>query len=358
MRLLSRYLLWQWIRIFVLAAVGFPVVSVLMYLTDRLNRLLDRGLTSGTIALSGIYGLPQNMANMIPAAALFATVFTIGPLSRNSELTAAKAGGISFHRLVMPIFIAAIMAAVATFYISEFATETTARQLELEKERVARNQTTRYHFVFRADDGWVYSIANLDTQGKMMRGLVLERQGATTQYSSLAIAADSASWNDKTQRWTLMNGSSHFLGETKNPVTARFSTLELKSFDEKPRELLIEPKKPEEMRYAELGRYIDMLRRSGNDTKKLVVEKAIKLALPAACLVIALFGAPLAVSNPRAGAAMGIAISLGTTVAYLLMINLSKAVGASGVMDPVLAAWVPNLFFLVIALGLLWKVRT
>ena len=357
MRLLSRYLIWQWVRIFLLAAVGLPVVSVLMYLTDKLNRLLDRGLTSGTIVLSGIYGLPQNMATMIPAAALFATVFTISPLSRNSELTAAKAGGVSFHRLMMPLFFAAVMAAVATFFVSEFATETTARQLELEKERIARNQTTRYHFVFRADDGWVYSIANLDTQAKVMRGLVFERQGATAEYSNLAIAADSASWSEKTQRWTLLNGSSHFLGE-KNPVTIRFATLELRSFDEKPRELLIEPKKPEEMRYAELGRYIGMLKRSGNDTKKLMVEQAIKLALPAACLVIALFGAPLAVSNPRAGAAMGIAISLGTTVTYLLMINLSKAVGASGVMNPVLAAWVPNLFFLVIAMWLLWRVRT
>ena len=66
---------------------------------------------------------------------------------------------------------------------------------------------------------------------------------------------------------------------------------------ESPAELLIEPKAPDEMRYAELGRYIESLRRSGNEVDKIVVEQALKLALPATCLVIAIFGAPLAVTG-------------------------------------------------------------
>jgi hypothetical protein len=69
------------------------------------------------------------------------------------------------------------------------------------------------------------------------------------------------------------------------------------------------------------------------------VERAIKLAVPAACFVIVLFGAPLAMSAPRAGAAIGIAASLGTTVAYLMLINLTRAIGSSGLMNPTLAAW-------------------
>ena len=61
---------------------------------------------------------------------------------------------------------------------------------------------------------------------------------------------------------------------------------------------------------------------------------------------------------PRAGAAVGVAISLGTTVSYLMLINLTRAIGASGLMDPTLAAWVPNILFGLIALVLLVKVRT
>jgi lipopolysaccharide export system permease protein len=358
MRILSRYVLTQWLKIFLLAGIGLPVVSVLVYLTDKLNRLLDRGLTPGAIALSGVFALPWNVAQMLPAAALFATVFTVGPLSRHSELTAAKAGGVSFHRLMFPLFVAALLSAGATFWISEVATEATARQLELEKERVARNQTTRYNFVYRADDGWVYSIRLLDTRRQTAQMVLLERPSARPGFPNLAIWADSAKWNDSTGRWQLINGSSHFLGDSTKTETFAYTKMTMASFDEPPRSLLIEPKRPEEMAYAELAEYIRTLDRSGNDVKKLQVDLAIKLALPAACIVIVLFGAPLAVSNPRAGAAWGIAISLGTTVLYLLLINLSKAVGATGLVDPTLSAWIPNLFFGVMGVWLLARVRT
>src|SRR2546429_9666948 len=92
------------------------------------------------------------------------------------------------------------------------------------------------------------------------------------------------------------------------PYTTLFrSSLRVTTLRETPTALLAEPKAPDEMRYAELGRYVDALARSGSDTKKLVVERALKIAIPFTCLVIALFGAPLAMTNPRSGAAWGLA---------------------------------------------------
>jgi lipopolysaccharide export system permease protein len=100
------------------------------------------------------------------------------------------------------------------------------------------------------------------------------------------------------------------------------------------------------------------MRSTGNDVNKIRVEHALKIAVPVTCLIIALFGAPLSLSSPRAGAAFGIAISLGTTVFFLLIINLAKAVGKGGVIDPLVAAWTPNALFLAAALVLLRRVRT
>src|SRR5581483_6880329 len=137
-----------------------------------------------------------------------------------------------------------------------------------------------------------------------------------------------------------------------------FRTLRLRALTQTPADLLAEPKAPDEMRYAELGRYIEALRRSGNDANKLMVEQALKLAIPATCLIIAIFGAPLAITSPRAGTAFGIAISLGTTLLFLLLMQIAKAVGAGGVVHPAVAAWMPNAIFLAIGLVLLARVRT
>ncbi len=358
MKTLPRYVFWQWFRVFTLTAVGLPFVSILSQLTDNLRRLLDLNLSAGTIALSYLYAFPQNIAQMMPAACLFAAVFTVGPLARYSELTAAKAGGISFHRVARPIFLASAVAAVAAFAIGEWATVATTRQLELQKNRVARVDSTRYSFVFRAETGWVYTVRMLNSSAGTMHQAVLEHAVRDSTTPLFAITADSAKWDGRIRQWRFQNGASHMLVPGGEIMSMSFAELRLPAFRETPLELLIEPKNHSEMTYAELGRYIASLRASGNDTKKLEVEQAVKLALPAACLIIALFGAPLAMSTPRAGAAVGIAISLGTTLAYLLMINLAQAVGASGLLDPVAAAWVPNGFFLLLGIGLLVKVRT
>jgi lipopolysaccharide export system permease protein len=56
---------------------------------------------------------------------------------------------------------------------------------------------------------------------------------------------------------------------------------------------MVEPKKPQEMRYAELDRYVDALERSGGDPRLLRVELALKLAVPCTCIIIAIFSVPL-----------------------------------------------------------------
>ena len=90
----------------------------------------------------------------------------------------------------------------------------------------------------------------------------------------------------------------------------------------------------------------------------LRVERMLKLAIPVTCLIIALFGAPLATSSQRGGAAYGIAVSLATTILFLVLIQLTKAIGGKGLMPPDIAAWVPNLACGLFALVLLARVRT
>jgi lipopolysaccharide export system permease protein len=358
LRQLDRYVLHSWVRIFVLTALGFPLVSILINLTDTLNRLLDRGLTMKQIAISYVYSVPENAFLVMPAAVLFATVFTVGAMGRHSELTAAKAGGQSFHRLMRPIFVAAAFASVLAFVVGELAPGATARQLELQKAKQSRPTRTRFNFVYRGDAGWVYTIRSLDVATRQLKQLMLERQGTGLSYPGLVLTADSASYDDSLRMWRLRRGTSRVIAGPARQATFNFRSMRLRALNQSPADLLAESKAPDEMRYAELGRYIDALKRSGNDANKLVVEQALKLALPATCIIIALFGAPLAVTTPRAGAAVGVAISLGTTVIFLLFVQITKAIGAGGVINPLLAAWIPNVVFLFAALVLLARVRT
>jgi lipopolysaccharide export system permease protein len=88
------------------------------------------------------------------------------------------------------------------------------------------------------------------------------------------------------------------------------------------------------------------------------VERAQKRAIPVAALVIVLFGAPLASSAPRGGAAYGIGVSLAVTILYLMLFKVAGAAGNTGALPPQVAAWLPNVVFGLAAVVLLARVRT
>jgi lipopolysaccharide export system permease protein len=350
--LLDRYVFRTWLRLFLLTTLGFPVVATLIDLTDNLKKLLDRGIPLSGIALGYVYLLPEKMFEIIPAAVLVATVFTVGNLGRHSELTAAKAGGISFHRFMLPIYVGAVMAAGLCLALEELAPAMTERKVQIHGER-AGSRGQRYNFVYRAERGWVYTVRTLDSKSQRLTDLVLTRQDTST---NLAITADSATWDST--GWRLWDGSSRAIMNGARQASFRFKSMRLRSMTELPSDLLAEPRRPEEMRYAELGRYIEAVERSGSDAGKVRVMRALKLAVPATCIIIALFGAPLAMTSYRAGTAIGIGLSLATTITFLLLVQLSQALGGSGLMRPEFAAWLPNAVFSVAAVVLLARART
>ena len=160
---LDRYVFKEFWKILVTTALGFPLLLVIIDLTDNLEKYLARNLPKQDIALSYLYWIPESMFMVIPAAVLFATVFSIGALSRHSEITAAKASGISFYRIAMPIFLGAVFAAVLDLALAEIVPITTQRRNDLLEEDKFRGATQRYNFAFQGEDGRVYKIRLLNT---------------------------------------------------------------------------------------------------------------------------------------------------------------------------------------------------
>ncbi len=355
---LDRYVLSEFWKIFVPMALGFPLLVIVIDLVDHLDTYLNRNLTNGQIALSYVYWIPDSMFMVLPAAVLFATVFSIGALTRHSEITAAKASGVSFHRLVSPIFFGAFIVTIFALVLGEVVPVTNARRNQILEERSSTTPNDRFNFAYEAPHGRVYQVAALNVKRNMIDQLSIERKGSGPEYPTYLLAARSAQWDTTRDRWTLRQGNLHIIPDSSQTYAIRFDSLRDRNFDEAPADLTLVPRSPEEMRYSELSRFIAALERSGGDANELKVERALKIAIPITCLIIAIFGAPLATSTQRGGAAYGIGISLATTVLFLMLIQITKAVGGGGVIPPTLAAWTPNVLFGVLGVALLARVRT
>lgn len=356
MKLLDRYVAGQYLRTFSLLVLGLPLLFVVGDVTDNLEKYLARNVTGGRLALSYVYQFPLFMQYAFPIAALVATVFTVGGMTRHQEIAAAKAGGVSFFRLIRPILAMAVLLSITAFGLGELAPITLARRAELVGERKDNTATARGNFVYQTESEGVLTARRLDTRERQMWGVVLERNASRTG-PGVHRLAESARWTPY-GGWMFTRGYIRTLGADGAERTIGFDSMRVPGLKEAPEDLLAEPKDPVEMRYAEVRRFVRAIERSGGDANPLKVELAQKLAIPAAVLVIVLFGAPLATSTQRGGAAYGIGISLGVTIIYMLMFRVGKAIGSGGSVDPYLAAWAPNVLFFAAGVVLLSRART
>lgn len=360
-RPLDRYVFTEFSKIFFGTALGLPILVVIIDLVDNLEKYLNRQIPRGDIALSYVYFLPESAFMVVPAAVLFATVFAVGAFTRHAEITAAKASGMSFYRLIIPIFVGAMIAFGIDLALGELAPVTTRMRNELLRDARVTDGLFRNNFAFASDLGRVYKVGQLMIEKKIMHNVQIERKGTDASYPTYLISSETATYDSTAvpgRQWKLSKGQMNVIADTGTSMLIEFESGHDMHFTERPQDMMRAPRSPQEMRYDELSRFIAAAERSGTDVNTLRVERMLKIAIPAACLIIALFGAPLATSNQRGGAAFGIAISLGTTVVFLLSVQLTKAFGGKGVISPDVAAWIPGIAFGVIGLILLARVRT
>jgi lipopolysaccharide export system permease protein len=358
MRLLDRYIVGQFARIFLVCVLGVPFLFQVIDLTDNLDDYLAEGATQAEVALYYVYQFPYHVLLGFPLAALLASVFTVSTLARHFETTAVKAGGVSFYRFTAPVLIAALALSGVALGLTQIVPTSVRKAEEVLGRQQTRSRTLRVSFVYRGNEGRVYGVRRLDTQTGTLSEVAIDREGTGPDYPTYTVTAPSARWDSVTSSWVVENGRLHILPEVGKALTFEFAELRQRHFTETPEELLARPPTEEEMTYGELGRYINALERSGTDASRLRTVRAIRLSFPFAVLIIVLFGTPLAHSTRRGGAPMSVGIALATTIVFMIVIRISEAIGAGGGLHPSLAAWIPNLLFLTAGIVLMAKVRT
>lgn len=355
MRILDQLVARTFLKLFFLVLAAAPPLFILGDVTENVDGYLDRGVSGFEVAQAYVYQLPLFLQWSFPIAALVATVFTVHSMTAHREIVAAKAGGISFHRTVLPLFVVGALLTGAALALGELVPRANrvASQI-LQNENPTRQW--RSDFVYRSESGLTWQVSRLTASTGRMNGVIVERPPKPDE-PGLHVLAETAYWQDDVG-WTLQQGYLRRLGPEGREHTLEFERIVLPDLTERPDELLESPREPDEMTYAEIERLASIIERSGGDANRLLVKREEKLAIPVATLVIILFGAPLATSSRRGGTAFGIGISLGIVILYMMLFKVSGALGEAGAVSPLAAAWTPNVLFFLGALVLLSRVRT
>ena len=355
-RILDVLIAGTFLRIFALFVIGAPLLFIIGNIVEQVDRYFGRGLTVGEVATAYVYMLPEFISWSFPIAALIGAVFTIHSMTQHREVLAAKAGGISFHRLMAPLVVMGLALTGAGLLLSEVVPVAKRRSGQiLRGEDVGR--LWRADFVFKTDDDRTLTVRRLNLFPPSLRRVLLEVPAGSDGEAAQHLQAREAPF-DSVRGWTFLDGYLRILPDRAAPLTFYFDSLRTSGFGEPPRGLLGRPSDEDEMTDAEIDRMVANITRSGGDPSTLLVTKGQRKAIAVATLVIILFGGPLATSSRRGGTAYGIGVALGSTILYLLLFRLAGAAGKSGALSPLLCAWLPNVMFLVCGLVLLKRVRT
>lgn len=355
MRILDQLVAGQFLKLFTVAILATPPLFILGELTENLDRYVDLGLTGTEVARGYLFRLPEYIVWAFPIAALIAAIFTVHGMTSHREIVAAKAGGVSFHRLVLPLLLMGTVLTAVALALTEVVPRSNRVAFQILKNVDARREW-RTDFVYKAESGFTLAARRLTMFDSRLSGVLLQKPGDNGLPAFHLEASDAE--HDQRTGWTFLNGYVRLAHEDGSNAAYRFERMRLPALTEQPRELLNEPPEDEEMSYAELERMARIIERSGGSPYPLLVKKEQRLAIPAATLVIILFGVPLATSSKRGGTAYGIGAALGTTILYLLLFKVAGGFGTSGTIPPQVAAWSPNGLFLVAGLVLMAKVRT
>ena len=359
LRILDKYLFGEFTKILVFSILSSIAVSVIVDLIEKIDTFLDHSAVFMDVLLYYAYNIPYVAILTLPAATLIATIFTVGQTVKNNELTAMKASGISLYRVFTPLYMAGVLVSISAFLFGEFMvpeTNTLRDEIYNQKiiKRIKEEKGIKKSLMYKGEHGILYSMDTYDIGRRVMEGIAIHRKSQAGELL-YRLDAESAVWQDSL--WVFENGYMRYFGEKRGYISLKFDQMVLPRMVERPEDFQERQRKPDEMGYTELGRYIERMERSGRDTHKDRVHKAFKVSFPFANLIIVLFGAALASSTKSSGGAVGLGLSLFIFIVFWGFIHISKAMGESGMFAPIASAWFTNALFLGCGLILLFKAK-
>jgi len=102
------------------------------------------------------------------------------------------------------------------------------------------------------------------------------------------------------------------------------------------------------MSSKELRQQIAILQQAGADTKNFEVDFYMKYSIPFSGLIFVLLGVPLGLRVKRGSKATGVILSIVLVLFYYIFLSTTRSMGRGDILEPVLAAWLPNIVFCIL----------
>jgi lipopolysaccharide export system permease protein len=342
----------QFLATFFFTLLALCLLFVIIDLFERLDMFIDRGVTAIQLVQYYLVYLPFIAKLIIPIATLLASLFSVGRLSTNNEITAMRAAGQSGARFLAPFVIMALMISVGQIYFNGWVVPA-AVSIRLDMERKVLQEAaggSLFNLYFRDQPTRNVVIEYYDKEARSARNVAIEEFGSVeSPRLQWRIDAPTMRWDTVRTCWVAdsamrkrFEGDSVLIDKLVKadlPFTIRHDQIVSLQRDQK------------ELSFTEIPGYIETLKAGGKDTQRQEIEYYAGWAFPFSNLIVVLIAVPFASVRRKGGIAVNIAAAMTLAFAYIAFTEINQAVGTSMRLSPILVGWSANVAFSLLALA-------
>lgn len=361
-QIVDTYILSTFLFYFVVMLASFVSLTEVYNFFELLGDMVRNNIPLSKMFTYLAFLTPKLVYDILPISVLVAVLVAFGVLSKQNEVIAFKACGVSLHRLALPILIISAVFSAGLFAFDHYWVPEANRRQDALRNEIKGRAPQSY---LSPDRKWImghgsriYYYRYFDHAAEVMAGVSVYELDPQTFALVREISAERARWQPSLKTWVFENGWYSDFRKSRRQTPVRFPVQTFAGFDEDPRYFRKEVLQDKQMNFLQLDRYIADLQQSGFDTVKLRVQFYRKFAVPLFPLIMAMIAIPFGFLVGSRGAMAGIGVSIGIALAYWGVGVLFEQLGNANQLPAPVAAWSPDAVFGLTGLYLLLRMRS
>lgn len=352
-KVLDRYIIKKFLGTYVFAIILVLAIVVMFDVNEKLDAFMKAPLKA-TIFDYYVNFIPYFANQFAPLFTFIAVIFFTSKLAAHSEIVAILSTGMSFRRLLRPYMVSAAVIAALTFFLTSYVIPpANVKRIDYTNQYV-KNKRVDYgaNIMLMVAPGEIAYINRYDNITKIGAKFSLEKFDDNKKLVS-RLTAQSIKW-DTLYNWTVRDYVIRDFKGNREYITRGTSLDTIIPFE--PRDFLISANDHEKMKTSELKAYVERQRERGvANIQAFEIEYHRRYAMTAAAFILTVIGMSLSSRKARGGMGLNIGIGLVLSFSYILFMTITQTFAQSDLTSPMLAMWIPNIIYAVIALVLYLK---
>ena len=350
--ILDWYIIRKFIGTYIYAILLIISIAIVFDFNENLSKFTQYHAPWRAIVFDYYANFIPYYSNLFsPLFVFIAVIFFTSKLAGNSEIIAMLAAGVSIRRLMRPYMISCVFIAGLTFYLNSFVIPhgTVIRQNFESLYRNSKKNTSAENVQLYVAKNTTAYIQHYDNQYKRGYGFSLVKikdKKIVSHMTAMEIQYDTVA--DAKFHWRLSNWKMRTLKGLKEHIQSGASKDTVLLME--PTDLVYSKGQQETFTSPELLDYISkQTSRGSGNVVQYEVEFHKRIAMSFSSFILTIIGLSLSSRKRKGGMGLYLGIGLALSFSYIMLQTVSSTFAIQADTPPLLAAWIPNIIFAVIA---------